>query len=123
MTDSKEINIILGANIKYIRNKCNITREKLAEKIDVSTRFLSDVEGGKVGVSLTTLKNLSKSLNISTDYLLGISKFDNKNICLNSIENKIKNMDYNMLENLDKIIDCIINIEGKNSWCKTASAI
>lgn len=115
MTDSKEINIILGANIKYIRNKCNITREKLAEKIDVSTRFLSDVEGGKVGVSLTTLKNLSKSLNISTDYLLGISKFDNKNICLNSIENKIKNMDYNMLENLDKIIDCIINIEGKNS--------
>lgn len=71
----KEINIILGQNIRARRSTLMISREKLAEKIDVSPRFLADVESGKVGVSIETLKLLAVCLNCSTDYLLGIQPF------------------------------------------------
>lgn len=68
----KEINIILGQNIRARRSTLMISREKLAEKIDVSPRFLADVESGKVGVSIETLKLLATNLNCSTDFLLGM---------------------------------------------------
>jgi transcriptional regulator with XRE-family HTH domain len=94
-----------------MRKQHNITREKLAEKINVSPRFLAEVESGKVGVSLSTLKSLCYALNISSDYLLGISFLDDKDIYITSINNKIKNMDTNTLKNVDNIVDCIINIK------------
>ncbi len=64
--------MILGERIRARRNMLNMTRESLAEKINVSPRFLADVEGGKVGVSIETLKNLSVALSASCDYLLGV---------------------------------------------------
>lgn len=68
----KDVNVTLGERVKSIRNTNKITRERLAELIDVSPRFLAEVEAGKVGVSLQTLKNLSTALSTSTDYLLGL---------------------------------------------------
>ncbi|MCI8420843.1 MAG: helix-turn-helix domain-containing protein [Clostridia bacterium] len=77
----KDINVILGERICAMRKKLGITREKLAENIDTSSRFLADVEGGKVGVSLQTLKNLSSALSVSTDYLLGLNdNLDNREL-------------------------------------------
>lgn len=68
----KDVNIILGERIRARRNMLNMTRESLAEQINVSPRFLADVESGKVGVSIETLKNLSVALGASCDYLLGV---------------------------------------------------
>ena len=70
----KDVNVILGERIRLGRKANNFTREKLAELIDVSPRFLAEVEAGKVGVSLQTLKNISIALSTSTDYLLGLDK-------------------------------------------------
>ncbi len=68
----KDINIILGERVRVRRNMIKLTREKLAEMVNVSPRFLADVEAGKVGVSMETLKLLSIALQVSSDYLLGI---------------------------------------------------
>lgn len=68
----KDINIILGERVRIRRNMIKLTREKLAEMVNVSPRFLADVEAGKVGVSMETLKALSIALQVSSDYLLGI---------------------------------------------------
>lgn len=68
----KDVNMILGERVRAGRKANGITREKLAEQVDVSPRFLAEVEAGKVGVSLQTLKNLSTALCVSTDYLLGL---------------------------------------------------
>ncbi len=68
----KDVNVTLGERIRARRNMLNMTRESLAEKINVSPRFLADVESGKVGVSIETLKNLSVALGASCDYLLGV---------------------------------------------------
>lgn len=68
----KDVNVILGERIRLGRKANGITREKLAEMIEVSPRFLAEVEAGKVGVALQTLKNISLALSTSTDYLLGL---------------------------------------------------
>lgn len=78
----KDVNIILGERIRERRNALNLTRERLAEKINVSARFLADVEAGKVGVSLQTLKNLSESLEASADFLVGLEYEPSRNYIL-----------------------------------------
>ena len=66
----KEINILVGENIRFYREKMHISREDLAELIGVTPRFLADVELGFVGVSLTNIKKLCEVLGVSADRLL-----------------------------------------------------
>ena len=61
---------ILGANIKQQRQRLEWSQEKLAEKINISITFLSDVENGKKCVSLTTLLKLSNAFDIEAYELL-----------------------------------------------------
>ena len=52
----KEINYKeMGARIRTQRELLGYTREKLAEKLDVSPKFCSDIELGVKGMSLNTL--------------------------------------------------------------------
>lgn len=87
----KDINVILGERVRIRRNMIKLTREKLAEMVNVSPRFLADVEAGKVGVSIETLKTLSLALQISTDYLLGIK--DDNFVTSEILQNAFSNLD------------------------------
>ena len=75
----KEINVVLGERVKNARRARGMTREQLAERIDVSVRFLADVEGGAAGVSLSTLKQLCDALFLSADHLIGNDDAPSKN--------------------------------------------
>ena len=59
-----------GSRIRAQRELLGYTREQLAEKLDVSTQFCSDIELGVKGVSIQTLAKLSDLLNLPTDYIL-----------------------------------------------------
>ena len=73
----------IGKKIKLARAKTNFTQEKLAEKLSLSTRYISQLERGIAFGSATTIVNLCKALNISSDFLfddlIGVddSCFDN----------------------------------------------
>lgn len=60
----------MGSRIRTQRELLGYTREQLAEKLDVSTKFCSDIELGVKGVSIQTLAKLSELLALSTDYIL-----------------------------------------------------
>ena len=72
MFDSlKELNqISMGRRIRVIRESRGITREALAEMIDVSAQFIADVEYGNKGVSIRTLFLLKQALGVTSDYIL-----------------------------------------------------
>ncbi len=106
----KEINTILGTRIKEQRKLKGYTREAFAEKLSVSTRFLADVENGQVGVSISTLKNISVILDTPTDYLIGITELDTENLLRQSAINKIEKIDEKHLQQINTILDCILNI-------------
>ena len=59
----------IGKQIKLARAKTNFTQEKLAEELSLSTRYISQLERGIAFGSATTIVNLCKALNISSDFL------------------------------------------------------
>lgn len=72
----KDINITVGKNIRTYREHYGYTREKFAELLGVSAKFLYDCEVGSVGVSLSTLKRICEVLGISADRLLWEEKLE-----------------------------------------------
>ena len=70
MRQKKQINIEIGEQIKLAREDAGITQEQLAEQVEVSPQYVSDLERGVVGVSIATLKRICISLQVSSDQIL-----------------------------------------------------
>ena len=49
----------MGERIRTRREELNISREQLAEQLDVSSKFISDIEYGIRGVSIKRLETVS----------------------------------------------------------------
>jgi len=62
--EEQELRGILSNNIKRSRLKNNLSQLALAEKMDISTNFLSDIERCKAWISPSTLVKLASVLNI-----------------------------------------------------------
>lgn len=60
----------MGKRIRSQREHLHLTREELAEKLGVSSKFCADIEYGVKGMSINTLFHLSMVLNLSVDYIL-----------------------------------------------------
>ncbi|MCL1927966.1 MAG: helix-turn-helix transcriptional regulator [Treponema sp.] len=63
MTEA-EIRSILSSNLKRYRNYRKFSQAELAEKLDISIPFLSDVENGRKWISPMTLVKFASALNI-----------------------------------------------------------
>ena len=61
---------LLGRNIRKQRKEKKYTLEQLAEKLDVSTTFIGQIERAKGIPSLETLVKIANVLEISADSLL-----------------------------------------------------
>ena len=78
---------LMGIRLRQRREQLGYSREELAEKLDVSSKFCSDIELGVKGVSLNTLAKLSYILSLSTDYIL--FGYDTKTISNNETLNQL----------------------------------
>ena len=70
MTEKKELNVLVGINIKREREKAGFTQDQLSEKLGIGPKSLSSIECGTVGVSLSTLLKICDVLSISSNSLL-----------------------------------------------------
>ena len=89
-------NVEIGLRIQAIRKEQDMTREELAEKAEISTKFLYEIEMGKKGLSAESVLKISRALSISSDYLLtgeGKSKYS-----------KFDNLSQKQLKRLEKIV-------------------
>jgi len=59
-----ELKTIVRTNIKRYREYRKWTQAQLAEKLDISTNFLSDIENGKKWISPATMVKFASILNI-----------------------------------------------------------
>ena len=62
--DLKEM---IGSRIQQIRNKKRITQDQLAEKVGISSKYLSSIERGKENPTLNTILKLAQSLDVMPD--------------------------------------------------------
>ena len=67
--NEKRLRKNIGKKIKIARTKTNYTQEELAEKASLSPRYISQLERGISFGSASTIVNLCKALNISSDFL------------------------------------------------------
>jgi len=61
---------LVGNRIKQQRKSLGLTQEQLAEKIDLSTTYLCQIENGSRGVNLTNLISIANCLSVTLDYLV-----------------------------------------------------
>ena len=69
-----------GSRILNLRLAQKLTREKLAERADISVQFLADIEKGRKNMTVTTLRKLSLALLVTTDYIVNGKESSSSNI-------------------------------------------
>ena len=70
----ENINKYIGNRIQEIRKEKGLKQDYLAEKTGVKRPNISKYETGEIAIPLDILKKISKTLDISTDYLLGLTE-------------------------------------------------
>lgn len=56
--------------IKELRTSLSLTQEKLAEAVDLSVNYISEIESGKKRPSLKSLEKIASVLNVSVSALM-----------------------------------------------------
>lgn len=70
----ENVNKYIGKRIQEIRIEKGLKQDYLAEKLNVKRPNISKYETGETAIPLDILKKISKILNTSTDYLLGLTE-------------------------------------------------
>ena len=101
---------ILGEKIKRKRKQRGLTQEQLAEKIDISTRNLSNIEIGLNYPKAETLEKILKSLNITTEELFANNHIKSKEELVSEIKKYVEIIkdDQYKLELIYKILKSVI---------------
>ncbi len=111
----KNINLEIGERVRLTRVSRSLSRDELAEMLNISTLFLGYIECGQRGMSLTTLQNMCTILNVSADYLLlGKEKevsIDEEIIsAVNDLPEQYKSLALDAVNNLKKTIARVTKI-------------
>lgn len=97
--------------IRKAREEQGYTREKFAEKLDVSVSYLAELERGRTGISVKMLIKVCKLLGLSADYVLFGEERDEDSKRMDAIHK----IDDKYLPLLDKIILELLSLTDKDS--------
>lgn len=88
----------IGIRIRLERERLNLTREKFAEIVELSSFYIGQIERGDRKMSLDTLVKIADTLHMSTDYLLFGTKIHNKELEIDKSFSVLENVDesYNL---------------------------
>lgn len=118
----------LGELLRELREEKNISMDKMVEdlkklyNVNIAKSTISKWENNKADPSMEYARILIKYFNVSLDYLLGLSKFKNKEEELADYKNRMnefaENHNKNFYEN--KLLNSFnkLNDEGKNEAIK-----
>jgi transcriptional regulator with XRE-family HTH domain len=67
---------LFGQRVRELREKRNLSQEKLAQASNLTTSFVSTIEGGKKTPSLTTVLKLAYGLKVDAAELFSGFTFD-----------------------------------------------
>ena len=92
----------IGKQIHLIRNKIGMSREKLAEKSNISTNYVYDIETGKKVPNVIIFDDICKSLGVSSEEILNPTSTNELNNFIKEISNdfsKLSTKDKNLIKN------------------------
>lgn len=93
------MNIYIGENIKRLRKEKNITQERLAEQLNISSQAISKWERSETYPDISMLIPIASFFDVSTDELLGVDKEKDKRIIQSYLD------EHQRLSSLGKNVD------------------
>ena len=76
-----ETNKLLGKRIRALRKKNGLSQEQLAERVNMSSKYLGEIERGQVNFSIDIAERISNALDIElTDLFDYHHELDRKNL-------------------------------------------
>ena len=111
--EKRKVLQIIGNNIKTLRLSKGMTQEQMAEKLDHSVNFVSLIELGKSGMSVTTMLDICNILDVDINCIFkGLLDYRMKKQDLKLIDNilSLSSDDRKIIENL---IEHFINKNNK----------
>ena len=99
---------IFKENLKYWRNKANLTQEQLSEKIGYGGGYISEIESRNIVPKPETIDAIAKSLNIKPSQLfeeqgcpINAIRFDKQEFVKELSSELYNQLNYSMLKYLD----------------------
>lgn len=98
----------MGDRIKEVRKKHKLTQSQLAERLDISDEFMSQIERGLKLPSMHVFVKMIETLNVSADYLLRDFVSTGQLFGDNAIGRKIEKLNPKQRIALEALIDTYI---------------
>lgn len=114
--------MIFGERLKQIRKENNLTREELANKLNVSYSTIAKYETNVRFPDQEMLSNIADLFNVTTDYLLGRSNIPNpyernNTSTIDQLSKEIQSLSPESKEEIKKLIELykIKDMQDRNS--------
>ena len=98
----------MHTRIRKAREEMGYTREKFAEKLDVSVSYLAELERGRTGISVKMLIKVCNVLGLSADYVLFGTERTEDELRLDAI----RRIDEKYLPLMDKVIEELLALDS-----------
>ncbi|MGM9640095.1 MAG: helix-turn-helix domain-containing protein [Faecousia sp.] len=98
----------MHTRIRKAREAMGYTREKFAEKLDVSVSYLAELERGRTGISVKMLVKVCNVLGLSADYVLFGNERTEDELRLDAI----RRIDGKYLPLLDKVVEELLALDS-----------
>lgn len=105
MPNRKEL---LGARIKELRKRAELSQEQLAVKVDIDGKYLSRIEVGKRYPSLETLEGIADALNVDMKELFDYLHHDNRTSSPEGIANLTKQASVEQLKLIARLVKSVL---------------
>jgi len=115
MKSDKKIDIdkILGEVFKEYRKKNKLTQEQIAEKLEISVKYISRIENGTGGVKVETLVKYMNILSISPNVIFD-KLITNENLKLQlQLSEKASQLSNDKVQFVISVIDLLNNLDKK----------
>ena len=100
---------MIGSRIQKIRKQKGLTQDRLAEDINISSKYLSSIERGKENPTLNTIIQLSESLDVDLDKIFELVHLDDPEISRKRIISLIDKAEPEQLKMIYRILSVIID--------------
>lgn len=100
---------IIGQRIKSRRRLCNITQENIAEKLNVSVGYISQIERGIAHANLDMLSNISSLLKCDITELLSDTTYSSHTFLTTEFSEIFESLDNKQRKTLLEIAYVIKN--------------
>lgn len=91
---------LIGKRVQQVRKTKRYTQAEIAEKINMTSKNLSQLERGMTGISVSTLMSLCKTLDVSADYILFGIENNSYNNTINILLSELSEKEQIYAENL-----------------------